>query len=349
MRAYLFAAALAPLLASQPQVRNFKQETRSAAAGLANTVRTLAGSQVSPAWIAYAVPLVSGERSMCCWNSNVQGRGCTLEPQNENTAFPIAAGTVHLEGASEFFVFLRVENRKVEKIRTFSVDCAIDGGGLPLYLFTEARANESVALLESLLPEDGDRSQRQLAHGAIAAIALHRDSSADAALDRLIVPARSEDVRRQVVFWLGNARGRNGYESVLRVLREDPSAAVRDHAVFSLTLSKEPQAFSNIVRVAHDDKSPHVRGQALFWLAKKGPPQSASAAIRTALDQDPDLEVKKKAIFALTQMPGGGIPMLIEAARSSRNEAVRKLAFFWLGRSKDARAIHFFEEILAAR
>ena len=76
---------------------------------------------------------------------------------------------------------------------------------------------------------------------------------------------------------------------------------------------------------------------------------SAVHPIRAALDHDPDPEVRKKAIFALTQMPEGGVPMLIEAARNSPNNEVRKQALFWLGRSKDARATKFFEEILAAR
>jgi hypothetical protein len=46
-------------------------------------------------------------------------------------------------------------------------------------------------------------------------------------------------------------------------------------------------------------------------------------------------------------MPNGeGIPKLIEVARSNKNAAVRKQAMFWLGQSKDPRALGFFEEIL---
>jgi hypothetical protein len=47
---------------------------------------------------------------------------------------------------------------------------------------------------------------------------------------------------------------------------------------------------------------------------------------------DPDTEVKEKAVFALQQLPDGeGVPMLIQYARTNRNPAVRKQAFFWLG------------------
>ena len=40
------------------------------------------------------------------------------------------------------------------------------------------------------------------------------------------------------------------------------------------------------------------------------------------------------------------MPKLIEVARSNRNPEVRKQAMFWLGQSKDARAMKFFEDIL---
>jgi hypothetical protein len=41
-----------------------------------------------------------------------------------------------------------------------------------------------------------------------------------------------------------------------------------------------------------------------------------------------------------------GVPLLIQLARTNTNPAVRKQAMFWLGQSKDPRALRFFEEIL---
>jgi len=41
-----------------------------------------------------------------------------------------------------------------------------------------------------------------------------------------------------------------------------------------------------------------------------------------------------------------GVPMLIQVARANRNPAVRKQAVFWLGQSKDPRALSFLEEVL---
>jgi HEAT repeat protein len=72
--------------------------------------------------------------------------------------------------------------------------------------------------------------------------------------------------------------------------------------------------------------------------------------INAAIDNDPDTEVKKKAVFALSQLPRDqGVPLLIDQARNNKNAAVRKQAMFWLGQSKDPRALKFFEEILSRR
>jgi HEAT repeat protein len=69
--------------------------------------------------------------------------------------------------------------------------------------------------------------------------------------------------------------------------------------------------------------------------------------VTNAIDSDPDTEVKKKAVFALSRMPKDeGVPKLIDVARTHRNREVRRQAMFWLGQSGDPRALQFFEDIL---
>ena len=57
--------------------------------------------------------------------------------------------------------------------------------------------------------------------------------------------------------------------------------------------------------------------------------------------------MKKRAVFALSQLPkDDGVPLLIQVSRTNPNPAVRRQAMFWLGQSRDPRAVRFFEEIL---
>jgi hypothetical protein len=347
----LVIATSAAAQPAAPRLQNAKLETRAMQGSLAATFQGIVGSQSSPMWIAYAAPAIPGERQMCCWNTtnNVTCQGCSLEPQPAGTpAFPQQSAPVRLEGAPEFFVFYRVEGKQVGRIRQFSMDCNIDAGGLQVFWLTGVNAAESVALLESLMPTTDFREDRRMTDSAISAIALHRDPAADASLDRMVAASKPEQVRRQAAFWLGNARGQHGYETITRLLRDDPSDAVRENAVNALAQSKQPDAITTLVSVARDDKSPKVRGQALFWVAQRAESRISEDAIRRAIESDPETQVKKRAVFALTQMPNGnGVPMLIDVARSNKNEAVRKEAMQWLGRSKDSRALKFFEDVLS--
>jgi hypothetical protein len=342
---FMLAASVAP---AQPHVTNAQMETRAVSGSLDSTFRAIVNQQAAPAWIGYAAPMIAGDRSMCCWNTNngITCQGCMLEPGTASFPAASGAGTVRLEGDTEFYVFFRVEAKQVVKIRTFSMDCNMDAGGLPFILLTGGKPNESVALLESLT----GGADRKIANAAISAIGMHRDPAADAALDRFTAASQTEETRREAVFWLGNARGRRGFETLQRILKSDPSDRVRERAVFALTQSKEAGAIPEIVRVAREDSTARVRGQALFWLAQTASHQISEDAIRRAIDNDPETEVKKKAVFALTQMKNGdGVPLLIEIARTNRNAVVKKEAMVQLGRSKDPRAVKFFEDLLSAR
>jgi HEAT repeat protein len=71
------------------------------------------------------------------------------------------------------------------------------------------------------------------------------------------------------------------------------------------------------------------------------------AGITRALAEDPETDVKKKAVFALSRLPRDrGVPLLIETARSNTNPAVRRQAMVWLGQSNDPRALAYFAEVL---
>ena len=84
----------------------------------------------------------------------------------------------------------------------------------------------------------------------------------------------------------------------------------------------------------------------MFWIARRAESQAAGI-ISQAIDNDPDVEVKKQAVFALSQLPRDeGIPLLIKLARGHTHPIVRKQSMFWLGQSKDPRALSFFEEVL---
>ena len=359
------AAAFATVVAAQqPRIQNGTVTTQPASSAFAQSFKSIVSSASEVAWIGYAVPVADGERVMCCGNggtSFVNGTMsdasgccglCRLENSSGTTMStrpqaPTPAGVIKLEGSDQMIVLFRVAERAVERIRVFSEDCQLDAGGRPVRWLENVRPADSIALLESLVSAQpqGDTKNR-VTDGAITAIAMHGDPSADASLERLVSKNQPEYVRKKVTFWLGNARGQRGFQALQRILREDPSVEVRKGAIFGLTQSKVPQAVDTLIATARTDAEPRLRGEALFWLAQKAG-EKASATIADRIDQDPDTEVKKKAVFALSQLPKDeGVPLLIKVARTNSNPEVRKQAMFWLGQSKDPRATDFFAEVL---
>ncbi len=354
------------MAAGQPRIANGPVTTQAVGSPFAQSFRATVSSQPDVAWIGYSVPVADRERVMCCFSSGSNrisngvvfsdGSGCCgacrLEPSsgassggNVVSSRPDAGGVVKLEGSERMVVLYRVTEKRVDRIRVFSEDCQLDAGGRPVQWLDNVRPADSVALLESFAVPDGDGKNR-IMEGAVSAIALHGDPAADAALERLVAPAQPEAVRRKVTFWLGNARGRRGFDTLRRVMREDPSVEVRKSAIFGLSQSKVPERIDTLVGIARSDAEPRLRSEALFWLAQQAGRQ-ASEAISERIEQDPDTEVKKKAVFALSQLPKDeGVPLLIKVARTNSNPAVRKQAMFWLGQSKDPRAVDFFAEIL---
>lgn len=149
-----------------------------------------------------------------------------------------------------------------------------------------------------------------------------------------------------VVHWLNGVRPRDSVTWLAAFASDGEARKLSDGAMSAIALHDESTALDWLLSAARSSASAHTRGQALFWLAQRAG-QKAVGAIAEAIARDPDTDVKKRAVFALSQLPDGeGVPKLIEVARGHSNKAVQKQAFFWLGQSKDPRALAFFREVL---
>ncbi|HYO81610.1 MAG TPA: HEAT repeat domain-containing protein [Bryobacteraceae bacterium] len=267
------AAVLATgcLRAEQPSIVNAKLQTVQVSGALSKTIESVIKSTTGPLWIGYTMPAPSAENHSCCW-SNGGRTGCGLEGRMASPVPP--TGPIRLEGSSFVSILLRADGGEIRKVRSYGLDCPLDGGGLPVYWLSNVQPTESIAYLEGIAATRDE--------GALHAISMHKDPAADHVL----------------------------------------------------------------LRLARSGSTSKVRGQGLFWIAHRAS-REAARAITEAVDNDPDTEVKKKAVFALSQLPKEeGVPLLIQVARTHVNPAVRKQAMFWLGQSNDARAIQFFEQIL---
>jgi hypothetical protein len=325
MKPALYLMTIALPLAAQPKLLvNAQTDTKSAAAGLEQTLRPLVTAQPQPAWIGYSVPSIRA------------GLGCDYVRDGWNQP-----GVIHLEPPDHAVILFRVDAGEIQRIRTLSPDCEIDAGNLPMHWLNDVKPAESVALLVALAAQ-----RERYSDGAMTAIANHSDPAAEAALKRYLDPNQPSPVRVRAVGWFGNYRGRSGYEVLRNLASNDLDERVRERAISTLGNSREKDAVDFLTNAARKDPNSRIRMAAISALNRKSG-KNVLDTLQFAIENDPDVQVKRRAVSGLQNMPDGeGIPLLIQLAKSTKDNEIRKQAMNGLSSSHDMRAVTFFEDVL---
>ncbi|MHB1192292.1 MAG: HEAT repeat domain-containing protein [Longimicrobiales bacterium] len=124
-----------------------------------------------------------------------------------------------------------------------------------------------------------------------------------------------------------------------------------EEAILPAMMADVPEAWKEVLAIAEDGRvGADVRRTALFWLGQEAAAAATEGLAGVAADEDEDQEVRTAAIFALSRRPAEeGVPILMELARTAREPATRRTAFFWLAQSRDERVVPFFREVLVGK
>lgn len=238
LTAVIFAAAGLTVFAQQPQIQNGAVETRKATS-LDRDITAIAASASEPVWVGWREKAVEGWGNNCCWYSddNYMSRGCTVEPTVPNTRgfagmsvpdprpqFPAPTGPAKLEAGTEVLVMLRVVDKHVERIRTFSDDCPLDAGGRKVIWLDEVPSADSVKYLWSLIelkdvtgtPTD---IRRRINSSAISAIGMHHDNNVEP-LITLAKQSTDTTSRSSAFTWLGRSKDPRAVQFIDGILKK---------------------------------------------------------------------------------------------------------------------------------
>jgi hypothetical protein len=145
---------------------------------------------------------------------------------------------------------------------------------------------------------------------------------------------------------LGTVRSQEAAAYLISLAERGDS--VSGDPLLAATIADSVVIWPSLLRLARSTTLPsETRRSAVLWLA-----QAAGAAVAPLLDSiagdaHGDREVRKQAVFALSQRSGNeGVSALLRIARTNPDPELRKAAMFWLGQSDDPRALTLFEEIL---
>ena len=145
---------------AQAPITNAKVDMRSAAQGVDRVVQSVAATRTA-AWIGYRLAAAPGARRTCGFN----GARVLLEPP------------------SEFYVLARMEAGEIVRIRSFTPECEIDAGGLPLVWLTDLKPADGVAWLVQMARGSKDINIRK---AAVSALVRAGDPSATTFFEQLL-------------------------------------------------------------------------------------------------------------------------------------------------------------------
>jgi len=173
---------------------------------------------------------------------------------------------------------------------------------------------------------------------------MHGDSSADKAMNSFVEPSQPESLA-QANRVLGSVSPRRIRLQTLKANRPERSYnEVRAPNHVCAFLESRAGRAGQMIRMAHEDRALTCAGKR-FSGSRKRPDRKRRARSPARLRTIPDTEVKKKAVFALSQMPHEeGVPKLIQVAQNNKNAEVRKQAIFWLGQTNDSARAGIFEK-----
>jgi TolA-binding protein len=204
--------------------------------------------------------------------------------------------------------------------------------------------DRAVTLLEDLLKNSSDR---EIKNKAIFALSQHGGSRAGQILrDFVERDTENEELREQAIFWLGQRSSSENASYLKGLYGRVKTEALKEKIIFSLSQQRGNGEW--IMNIALDPKeSIEARKQALFWAGQNGGASTESFA--TLYDKLTDTEMKEQLIFVLSQRSrdGKALEKLMDIARTDKDKEMRSKAVFWLGQSKDPRALKFIEELIS--
>lgn len=146
---------------------------------------------------------------------------------------------------------------------------------------------------------------------------------------------------------LGTVSPAAAIEYLLSDAAQHASPRVADRLTLAATLANA-ESWPALLRVA---RSPNLdaarRRTALFWLGQAASDNATRGLTSVISDNTEDLELRKHALFALSQIKSDEtIDTLMRIAKTHQEPELRRTAIFWLAQSRDPRVVEFFAELL---
>jgi tetratricopeptide (TPR) repeat protein len=213
-----------------------------------------------------------------------------------------------------------------------------------VFWLSQVHSPEAIAALDSILQHGADA---ELQEKAVFALSQQRGPEAGRALRaHLERPGVSDDLKENIIFWLGQQRSAGNAQYLKDFYAKTTSESLKEKVLFSLSQMGLEENARWLVGIAQNEGEPiEVRKNALFWAGQmKEVPFSDLAAM---YDRVQNREMKEQLIFVYSQRrESAGVDRMMAIARTETDTELRRSAIFWLSQSNDPRVAEFLLEII---
>jgi HEAT repeat protein len=214
-----------------------------------------------------------------------------------------------------------------------------------VFWLSQTSGDKAIGVLVDILKTSNDEG---LQNNALFALSQRNDARAQQAVrDYASRENAPQNVREQAVFWLGQRHSEDNAQFLKQLFAKTASDEAKQKVLFSLSqmsgFGNEQWILDQAVNAKNDME---VRKQALFWASQSGGVDVAK--LGALYDRGQEYEFKKQVIFALSQKGRSpeAVDKLIDIARNEKDKELRKDAIFWLGQSRDPRAMKALQELI---
>ncbi|MDB4908874.1 MAG: hypothetical protein JWO05_3658 [Gemmatimonadetes bacterium] len=241
----------------------------------------------------------------------------------------------------------KVASAALEGARCSKDDDEDDVRTAALNALMQMDASRAMPILKQVMARR-DACSASLRRKGIFLLSQVNTKESDAMIVDAITADPSQEVREQAVFWMGQRRSPENAAFLKNLFRSSKSEELQKNVLFSLSQMGGMGNDKWLLEVANDTSVPmEVRKHALFCASQAGTRSTDFAAM---YDRMKEPELKEQLIWLVSESNStAAADKLIDIAKNDPNREMRKKAIFWLGQKNDPRIQQLLLDIINKR
>ena len=214
-----------------------------------------------------------------------------------------------------------------------------------VFWLSQVPGEETVAALDSILRDP--KTDPEIQDKAIFALSQHRSARAGAIL-RAFAERRDapSELREKTIFWLGQNRSAENAQFLKDLYGKLENDDLKEKVIFSLSQMGGADNYRWLMDIAlNQNEGIEIRKKALFW-AGQGHSVDVADLVRL-YDSMKDREMREQLIWLYSQRrEDAALDKLFDIGKNDPDRELRKKAIFWIGQSRSPRAAQFLQDLI---